>query len=186
MNRQSVERDGDALFILQLPSDLQARLNERVRRSVVSLLACQDTGGKKRSRSRFGWCRRSSKLEKSPQPVPALSEMLPHLPEPKKGQAQTQTPLRIFAFYQPLERRAKIVMFDLEAIQQFRSLGISVFGSSLFCQHEAVGGMRAPCRRLFPACSQFFQSVLTNRFQHHEARFPFRLVDLPNEALVHH
>ena len=36
-----------------------------------------------------------------------------------------------------------------------------------------------------PACLQFFQSVLANRFQHHEARFTLGWFDLPRQAFVH-
>ena len=39
---------------------------------------------------------------------------------------------------------------------------------------------------LLPAGLEFFQSVLANCFQHHEARFALRLLDLLHQALVHH
>ena len=39
---------------------------------------------------------------------------------------------------------------------------------------------------LLRACLQFFPSVLANRFQHHEPRFTVRLLDLLQQAFVHH
>ena len=46
--------------------------------------------------------------------------------------------------------------------------------------------MGALCQGLLPACLQLFQSVFANRFQHHEPRFTVRLLDLLQQALVHH
>jgi hypothetical protein len=46
--------------------------------------------------------------------------------------------------------------------------------------------MAAPCLRFLSARFQFFQAILANRFQHHEARFAVRLLRLANQTLVHH
>ena len=104
----------------------------------------------------------------------------------KQGRAETQPPLRISGFCHPLKSGAKIVVFEREASQPFRTFPAARLGSLLFCQHQAVGGMGAPCRGLFPACLQFFQSVLANRLEHPEPRFSIRLFDLLHQAFVHH
>jgi len=85
-----------------------------------------------------------------------------------------------------LESGAKIIVFHLEGIQPFTSLDISSEGGALFRQHRRSTGMGAPGRPLFRACRQFFQRIFANRFLHHEARFPLRLLDLPYQTLVHH
>ncbi len=46
--------------------------------------------------------------------------------------------------------------------------------------------MGAPGQCLFAACCQFFQTVLADRFQHHEPRFTRGLVDLLHQAFVYH
>ena len=57
-------------------------------------------------------------------------------------------------------------------------LSAALLRSRFFRQHQAVGGMGAFRRGRLSACLQFFQSILANRFQHHEPRFTLRLLDL--------
>src|SRR5207237_5553450 len=113
MNRQRIERDRDAVFVPQAASYLHALSNKNFCRCVISLLACQNPSRKERSRSSFRRRRRASEVQKFSQPVPAFREILPHLPKPKERQAQPQTPVRVFGFYQPLQRSAKIIVLCL-------------------------------------------------------------------------
>ncbi len=96
-------------------------LDECIRRGVISLLAGEHARGKKRARARLRRSGRSCHLQQLAQPVPAFGEILAHLPETKQGRAETQAPLRISGFCQPLKSRPKIVMFEREAFQPFRS-----------------------------------------------------------------
>src|SRR5207302_4348424 len=92
MNRQRVERDGDAPFILQIPGDSQALANQSGCRCVVGLLSCQDASSKQRSGSHVGWSRRCFELEYLRQSIPTLREVFATLPKTKKRGPHAQTP----------------------------------------------------------------------------------------------
>src|SRR5450759_564193 len=92
--------------------DVLTSVDERIRRGVISLLAGEHACGKKRAHAQLRGSCRSCELQQSTQPVPAFGEILANLPEAKQGGAETQTPLRVSGFCQPLQARAKIVMFQ--------------------------------------------------------------------------
>src|ERR1700682_3724687 len=95
MDRQSVQANGDAALVAQITSDPQTFINERVRGSIVSLLACKNARGKKRSPSRFGWRHHSFQFEDFAQPIPSFREIFARLPKGKKGCAEAQCPIGI-------------------------------------------------------------------------------------------
>src|ERR1700674_4606477 len=95
--------------------DVLTFVDERFRRSVISLFAGEDARGKERAHPQLRGSGSSFKLQQSPQPVPAFGEILADLPIAKQGGTETQAPLRISGFRQPLKGRANIVMFGREA-----------------------------------------------------------------------
>src|SRR5271154_3323740 len=115
--------------IAQLTRDVEAFPDERIRRSIISLLDSKHASGKKRARAQLRRSCSPSQLQQPAQPVPALAKVLATLPEAKQGCSQTQRPLRISGFGQPLERGPKIVMFEREAFQPFRSFRAALLRS---------------------------------------------------------
>src|SRR5882762_4130904 len=118
-DRQCVQRDGDTRLVTQLTCDVLTFVDECLRRTIVSLFAGEYACGKKRAHAQLCGSCRSSKLQQSTQPVPAFGEILANLPIAKQGGAETQAPLRISGFCQPLKRRPTIVMFSSETLQPF-------------------------------------------------------------------
>ena len=140
MDCQRVYRNCNALLVTHLTRDVQTVLDERIAQRIVSLLACQDTGGKKRAFPGPCGCCRFRKFQELAQSVSAFSQVLAHLPKAKHRSAETQAPLCVSGFYQPIETRAKIVMFQGEAVQPFRA---AIIRSLFFRQYQAVGSMGA-------------------------------------------
>src|SRR5205807_1808610 len=68
----------------------------------------------------------------------------------------------------------KIVIFDRQAFQPDRPTHATLLGGLFFCQHQAIGGVGTLRRGLLPAGLQAFESVVANRFEHHEPRFILR------------
>ncbi len=77
-------------------------------------------------------------------------------------------------------------MLQCEAFQPFHIFRAALLRPDLFRQYQAVRGMCTLREGILSACLQFFQSVLANRFQHREARFSLRLLNLLHQTLVHH
>jgi hypothetical protein len=91
--------------------DVLTFVDECIRRGVISLLPGEHTCCKKRAHAQLRGSCRSCQLQQPAQPVPAFGEILANLPKAKQGSAKTQAPLRISGFSQPLQTRAKIVVF---------------------------------------------------------------------------
>ena len=63
---------------------------------------------------------RFSESQNFVQPVSAFGKILGCFPKTKQRRAQTQSPFCIASFYEPIEGRAKIVLFQREAFQPIR------------------------------------------------------------------
>ena len=112
--------------------------------------------------------------------------MLAHFPEAEQSGAQAQAPFGVASFGEPVEGGAKIVVFEFETIQPLGVAGADIFGSAFFGENQTVGGVGAPCERLFSAGGHFFEAILANGFEHEETRFAVGLFDLADQAFVHH
>src|ERR1019366_9622088 len=123
--------------------DVLTLVEERIRRGVISLLPGEHSSGKERSHAELRGSCRFSELQQSTQPVSAFGEKLANLPKAKQRGAKTQPPIHIFGLSQPLQTRAKIVVFEPETHHPFRSFRAALLRSLFFCQHQAVGGMGA-------------------------------------------
>src|SRR5208282_2634739 len=96
------------------------------------------------SHPRVAWCRRTFKFQELSKAIPAFAEVFAHLPEAKKSSSQAQTPFGVAGFYEPVESRAKIVVFSFKAIQPSGLARARILGSPFLRQDETVSGMGTP------------------------------------------
>src|SRR5208282_3652679 len=120
-DRQRVQRDSDTHFVPQLTRNFLTFADQRIPRGVISLLAGEHASGKKRACPRLRGSCRSCELQQLTQSDPAFGELLSNLPKTEQRCPETQAPLCISGFCQPLKGRAKIVVFQREALLPFGS-----------------------------------------------------------------
>ena len=156
------------MFVTQLARDVQTLPDHGIRGSIISLLAGEHAGGKKRSRPRFGRSGRACQFEHFAQLVAALHKILAHLPVAKQGRAETQAPCRVSGFGQPLQSGSKIVMFESHVLQPIRHFPGVLFRSFFFRQDQAVGGVGTLRQSLLTAGFQLLERVFVDGLQHNE------------------
>src|ERR1700677_5083290 len=108
--------------------DAQTFIQQRIRRRIISLLACKHACSEKSAQSRLVGSSRACELQQLAQPVPAFSKILARFPEAKQCRAQPQTPICVSGFCQPLKGGAEIVVFQAEAFEQFLAYRAALLG----------------------------------------------------------
>ena len=129
------------------------------------------------------------------QEVPPFTIVAMDHPEPADCRTQTQShlpciPRGLFIFHalcllqQPCQCSSQVVMLLLQSLQPHRLLCTEEGRLRFLRQRQIVSSMSVPGGLHFATRGQAFQSVLADRFQHHQARLISLLLDLLQEALV--
>ena len=111
--------------------------------------------------------------------------MFAHIPEAKQSDTETEAPIQIMGFEQPVESEPEVINFDVATRQPSRAIFLAECWVPFFGQDEAVGGVSASRGGLFIAGNEAFGGVLANGFQHGETRFGLSAIHALHEILIH-
>ena len=92
--------------------------------------------------------------------------------------------MRLAVAPEVVERRAKILVFPVAAIQPFRGVDSGVRRADFLRENQAVGGMGAAGDRLVGRSRESLERVLPDGLEHHEPRLLPGCLDLSHQTLV--